>query len=120
MRERLPTEMHGQLDQLTLPEVRAFAPEVAVIPVGSTEAHGCHLPYGTDTWRVEAHVGRAVALANERGARVIALPAMPFGVNVNFTAYPYTVRLRVETLLAVMEDLVRGLDRDGIRKIVLF
>ena len=31
-------------------------------PTGSTEAHACHLPYGTDTWRVEAHAARAVRL----------------------------------------------------------
>jgi creatinine amidohydrolase len=118
-RPTLSAAMNGQIDELALPDIRAFAPEVVVVPVGSTEAHAAHLPYGTDTWRVQAHVGGAVRLANERGARVLALPALPFGVNVNFTAYPLTVRLRVETLLAVMTDLVTGLAADGVRKIVV-
>src|SRR6266487_6115200 len=90
----LLSPMRGQLDELTLPDLQAQLPEVVVIPVGSTEAHAYHLPYGTDTWRVEAHARRAVALANEQGARVVALPALPYGVNTNFTAYPLTVRLR--------------------------
>jgi creatinine amidohydrolase len=107
------------IEELTLPELQAFRPEVVVIPVGSTEQHAYHLPYGTDTWRVAEHCRRAAEVANAAGARVVVMPAMPFGVNSNFTAYPFTVRLRVETLMAVVTDLVTELDRDGIRKILI-
>src|SRR5207247_10671299 len=107
------------IEELTLPELQAFRPEVVVIPVGSTEQHAYHLPYGTDTWRVAEHCRRAAEVANKAGGRVVVMPAMPFGVNSNFTAYPFTVRLRVETLLAVVTDLVTELDRDGVRKIVI-
>src|SRR4051812_36202546 len=49
--------------------------EVAVLPLGATEPHNLHLPYGTDTYQVEA-VGRlACAMAHDRGARVALLPA---------------------------------------------
>ena len=39
----------GKLEEMTIEEVRQFQPEVAVFPLGSTEPHGPHLPYGTDT-----------------------------------------------------------------------
>jgi creatinine amidohydrolase len=107
------------IEELTMPELREFRPEVVVIPVGSTEQHANHLPYGTDTWRVAEHCRRAAEVANAAGGRVAVMPAMPYGVNSNFTAYPLTVRLRVETLMAVVTDLVTELDRDGIRKIVI-
>jgi creatinine amidohydrolase len=47
------------------------------------------------------------------------MPAMPYGVNTNFTAWPFTVRIRVETLMAVVTDLVTELDRDGVRKMLI-
>jgi creatinine amidohydrolase len=107
------------IEELTLPELQEFRPEVVLIPVGSTEQHAYHLPYGTDTWRVLEHCRRAAEWANERGGRVVVMPAMPYGVNTNFTAWPFTVRIRVETLLAVVTDLVTELDRDGVRKMVI-
>src|SRR5258706_345478 len=47
------------------------SPEVAVLPLGATEPHNLHLPYGTDTIQVEVIAGRACAQAYERGARVV-------------------------------------------------
>ena len=38
------------VDELTLPQIRAFAPQVVVIPVGSTEAHALHLPWSVVLW----------------------------------------------------------------------
>ncbi len=107
------------IEELTLPELQEGRPEVVVIPVGSTEQHAYHLPYGTDTWRVTAHCRLAAEWANERGGRVVVMPAMPYGVNTNFTAWPFTVRIRVETLMAVVTDLVTELDRDGVRKVLI-
>ena len=49
-----PTPRMGVLEEMTMDEVRAFDTEVVVLPVGSTEPHGYHLPYGTDTIRVRA------------------------------------------------------------------
>jgi creatinine amidohydrolase len=109
----------AMIEELTMPELRELRPEVVMLPVGSTEQHADHLPYGTDTWRVAAHCRGAAEWANERGGRVVVMPAMPYGVNSNFTAYPYTVRMRVDTLLAVVTDLVTELDRDGVRKMVI-
>jgi creatinine amidohydrolase len=107
------------IEELTLPELQEARPEVVVIPVGSTEQHAYHLPYGTDTWRVAEHCRRAAEWANARGGRVVVMPAMPYGVNTNFTAWPFTVRIRVETLMAVVTDLVTELDRDGVRKMLI-
>src|SRR4051812_12947747 len=53
--------------------------EVAVLPFGATEPHNLHLPYATDTLQVEVIAERACARAHERGARVVLLPAVPYG-----------------------------------------
>ena len=109
----------GLLEEMTIDEVRAFRPEVVVLPLGSTEPHGPHLPYGTDTYQVTA-VGRlAVQGANERGARALLYPTLPITNNVNFRAFPFALRLGVRTLMTVLVDIVSQCREDGIHKVVI-
>ena len=51
--------------------------QVAVLPMGATEPHNLHLPYGTDTYEGRAIAERACAAAWEQGAKVVMLPAIP-------------------------------------------
>jgi creatinine amidohydrolase len=109
------------LAEMTHKEVREVKWEVAVLPFGATEPHNFHMPYGTDVFESEA-VGRAACgYANERGAKVLLLPCMPFGVNTNTMGVAGGVALSVtpSTLLKVLTDLVDALTRQGIKKIVL-
>jgi len=109
----------GILEEMTIEQVRQLAPEVAVLPIGSTEPHGPHLPYGTDTFETDTHARRAVIAANTRAARVLMYPTLPISNNVNFKAFPFACRIRVRTLMNVVLDIVEALEEDGIRKIVL-
>jgi creatinine amidohydrolase len=110
----------GLLETMTIIGVRAFQPEVMLIPLGSTEPHGPHLPYGTDVVIADRVSAEAVRLANLEDARVLRLPPMPFGNNVNFRDFPFACRIRVETLMAVVMDLVTFGVEEGVRKIILF
>ena len=117
-----PKDKHatsGILENMTIADVQAFGAEVVVIPLGSTEPHGPHLPYGTDTLIVDSVTEEAVRRANTNGARILRLPTLPIGNNVNFKAFPFACRIRVETLMAVLMDLVSFLREEGIRKIVI-
>lgn len=119
--EPLPPHLrHGLLERLTIEEVREFGPEVMVIPLGSTEPHGPHLPYGTDALIAAGTTAEGVRLANEAGARVLRLPTLPYGNNVNFKGFPFACRIRVQTYLALIEDLVVFAHEEGVRKVVLF
>ncbi len=109
----------GLLETMTVSDVRAFQPEVIVLPLGSTEPHGPHLPYGTDTFLGDAVTAEAVLQANREDARILRLPPLPYGNNVNFKELPFACRLRVETLLAVIGDLVAFSLEEGVRKFVL-
>ena len=113
------TSISGILEEMTIEEVRELKPEVVVLPIGSTEPHGPHLPYGTDTFETEAHCRRAVTAANQSGARVLLYPTLPISNNVNFKAFPFACRIRVRTLMNVVLDIVEALEEDGIRKIVI-
>jgi creatinine amidohydrolase len=102
-------------------ELRGHKCEVAVLPFGATEPHNLHMPYGTDTLQVEEIGSRACERAFRKGAEVLLLPAMPFGVNTNHLQIPGGLALSVTptTLLKLLEDIVDSLQRQGVRKLLL-
>ncbi len=109
----------GILTEMTIDEVRSLSPEVVVLPIGSTEPHGPHLPYGTDTFQVEGVARRAVVHANQRAGRVLLYPTLPISNNVNFQAFPFACRVSVRTLMLTVLDIIEALEQDGVRKVVL-
>ena len=93
--------------------------EVAILPWGATEAHNFHLPYGTDTIETD-HVARESArMAWQNGARVIALPTVPFGVNTGQLDIPLCLNMNPSTQAAVLRDVVDCVERAGVGKLVV-
>lgn len=107
------------LSELTLRVIREKRFEVAVLPIGACEPHGLHLPYGTDNYEVTAVAEGACAKAYERGAKVVLLPTLPYGVDPNLLPFPLTIHVRQETLNALVRDIVFSLERHGIYKLVI-
>jgi len=101
--------------------IRSQKWDTAVLPFGATEPHNFHMPYGTDNFQVEELGRRAVGHAYQRGARVLLLPTMPFGVNTNHLKVPGGLALSVTptTLLKLITDLADALSRQGLKKLVL-
>lgn len=99
--------------------VRDSRYEVALLPWGATEAHNLHLPYGTDTIEADAVAAEAARLAWEGGARVIALPAVPFGVNTGQLDIPLCLNMNPSTQAALLRDIVRAIEPHGVRKLVI-
>lgn len=93
--------------------------EVAVLPVGATEAHGMHLPYGTDTLMVDRLAALACEAADAKGAKVLLLPAIPYGINENTLGFPWTMSLAPSTLFTVVSDIVSCVQEHGVPKMVL-
>jgi creatinine amidohydrolase len=87
---------------------------VAVLPFGSVEQHGPHLPCGTDTMAAEL-------ICEELATRLDALlvPFGPYGVTPIHAGHPGTVSLRPETFAALMRDIVSELAGMGVRTVVL-
>ncbi len=108
----------GLLEEMTVEDVRAFDPEVVVLPLGSTEPHGPHLPMGTDCYQVTRLCHLAVRRANEQGARALLYPTLPITNNVNFRHFPFALRVGVRTLMQMLIDIVSQCWDDGIRKVV--
>jgi len=107
------------LAETTWKTVRETAYEVAVLPWGATEAHNYHLPYGTDNVESEHIAIEAARLAWDAGARVVVLPTLPFGVQAGQLDIPFCLNLYPSTQSAVLGDLARSLDGQGVRKLVI-
>ena len=99
--------------------VSATPYEVAVLPWGATEAHNFHLPYGTDTTQSDAIAAESARVAWEAGARVVVLPAVPFGVQTGQLDIPLCINMNPSTQAAVLADVVQSLEAQKIRKLVV-
>ncbi len=84
-----------------------------VLPFGSTEQHA------QLSLCVDAILAERVALEAAAPLGVPVYPAMPFGLAPYFAAFPGSVSLRVETLLAVARDLIASAARSGFRRILI-
>lgn len=107
------------LAECTWEEVRAGHFEVAVLPWGATEAHNRHLPYATDNFESESVAVASASFAWHRGARVLVLPCVPFGVNTGQRELPFCLNMMPSTQTAVIRDLLPSLQDHGIRKLVM-
>ena len=86
-----------------------------IVPVGTCEQHGPHMPLGADTLIVE-HL--ADDLSAEFG--VLRAPTLEYGVNVvTEREYPGNASLRKKTLHRMLNDLVDSWEKTGIREFIL-
>lgn len=93
---------------------RHRAATVAVLPVGSFEQHGEHLPLITDTV-----VACAIAAAIAERYQLLLLPPVTIACSHEHAAWPGTVSISATTLSAVVRDVAASLDRSGIQQLAI-
>jgi creatinine amidohydrolase len=98
---------------------KAHSFEVAVLPLGATEPHNLHLPYGTDLFESTVIGQHICAEAHRHGAKVTLLPAIPFGTETNLSKFPLAINLNPSTLLQVIRDIADSLEHSKVRKLLL-
>ena len=96
--------MGSQLSVRTWPDIDGTKP-VLLVPLGSCEQHGPHLPFDTDT-RIAVAV--ADAAADQTDAEVLVAPAVAFGASGEHQAFPGTLSIGTEALTHVVIELVRS------------
>ena len=85
-----------------------------IIPLGATEAHGIHLPLGTDSIQPQ---WVADHLAERTGALVA--PLLPYGNHSSTRRMPGTVALGFDTLRSLVRDILFSLSDQGVRRFLL-
>lgn len=107
------------LTATNLRRIKARHYEVAVLPIGATEAHNRHLPEGLDVRHTTHIAHRCCAAAWAQCPAVVCLPPIPYGVDCNLMAFPLSLHVSQATLDALVRDLIVALHHHGLRKVVL-
>lgn len=102
--------------QLRWREVAAYLErnDTVLIPIGSVEQHGGHLPTGTD-----ALTAAAVTHDAAKASGTLAAPPLWYGWAPQHMGFPGTVTLRPETVTELMTDVGLSLVHHGFRRLVV-
>ncbi|MBL8863061.1 MAG: creatininase family protein [Planctomycetes bacterium] len=106
---------------MTWPEARAaFGPRaVAILPVGSTEPHGPHLPLDTDVTIAGAMARRAAELLDGAGVASFVLPPVPYGLTEYTRGFAGRVSIQPGTLWALIDDVIVALELQGVEHVLI-
>jgi creatinine amidohydrolase len=104
------------LHQWTWAEVKGYLKKDSVIllPFGSTEQHGLHLPLGND-----ALVAIRLAEDAARATKTIVAPPCWYGWSPHHMAYPGTISITPETLTRVLYEVLRSLIYHGFKRLIV-
>ncbi|MFX0115830.1 MAG: creatininase family protein [Candidatus Hodarchaeota archaeon] len=107
-----------KLGDLSFQEIRDYLSEQSsprvILPIGTLEAHGPHLPLTTDTI---CSTGLAIRMAEMLDALV--LPPVHYGVTNSLAAYPGSLTIREKVFRAFVVDILEGLASDGFAEIII-
>lgn len=110
--------MKYRYEEFTWPEIKVAvaANRVAVLPVGTIEQHGPHLPLVTDVLTATEMSRRAVAaIAGE----AVLLPSVYYAFNEHHMDFPGTIAVRGETFIQYVTDIGTSLAHHGFKKILI-
>jgi len=105
-----------RFDELTMPEAEEAAKKgkVVIIPCGSVEEHGKHLPLCTDSLQAEY----VAAEAAQRTGCLVA-PPLKYGLCSSTRNFPGTVTITFDSLRSIMTDILEDFIRNGFRKLLV-
>ena len=98
--------------QKTADEIMAINPELAILPVGSVEQHGPHLPVMTD-WAIASELGRRVA----EQMNAFLLPALPISTCREQMGKKGSIWMEPVTFYQMMTDIILSLKTQGFKKV---
>ncbi len=120
IKAKVSSEIHGKFpcdaESVAWPAVESYLErdDRVIIPVGSQEQHGRHLPLGVD-WMIPYALGRLVA---ER-TRVLCVSPVCYGMSWLHSGFAGTVALKLATLSAIYVDIVEELYAQGFRRMLI-
>ncbi len=116
MRESSREKEKLWFDELTMKEAENAAKDgtVVIIPCGSIEEHGSHLPLCTDSLQAE-HVALEVA----RKTGCLVAPPLRYGVCNSTRNFPGTITITFDSLRSIMTDILEDFIRNGFKRLLI-
>jgi len=110
--------MNHRWTELRAPEFGELSPEtIAILPVGSAEQHGPHLPLNTD-FVVADSLARDVVAGYGGELGLLLLPSLAVSKSNEHAWSPGTLWLSAPTLLAVLDEIARCVATTPVRRLV--
>lgn len=108
----------NRLERMTYPEVERLAArtDLALLPVGPPEAHGPHLPVGTDHLAARELCERAAGRLAAGGVECVIAPLLAYCLAEVARPFPGTITVRAEVVAALVADICASLARSGFRR----
>lgn len=105
-------------NRLTWQEMNAAiaAQKVVVLPTGSTEQHGPHLPLDVDVFLAESV---CLELGRRATDRVLVLPAVSYGLNRHHLDFPGTIHIEPDVFIAFCLNITKSVAYHGFQKILV-
>jgi creatinine amidohydrolase len=104
----------------TGPELGGLDPDtVLVLPLGSIEQHGPHLPVSTDYTVADSVAAAVVPAAVAQGTNALLLPTLAYTKSDEHAWSPGTIWLSWDTLMRTLVDIGRSLAKTPARRLVL-
>jgi len=102
----------------TWPELgeRVKEQPVVVLPIGSVEDHGYHLPLDTDNFLISSICEEAAKRAN---GDILLLPLIPYGFETHHMDFTGTIDIRQEHLLNFVLDITKSVAHHGFKRILI-
>jgi len=107
----------GEMNRWELDQ-RSEMIDTAILPIGSLEQHGPHLPLDTDSYDAEYIVNKAVEKLGPPKPPI--LPTIPYGISDHHMSFPGTITLRPDTLEDIIVDIGRSIIQHGFFKLYIY
>ena len=111
----MATRRTVELGRMSWAEVAEIVPRnpVLLLPIGTVEQHGPHLPVNADNMTAQF-----VALGAAERTQAYVLPGINYGCSAVFRKFPGTIPVRQETLAAMIRDVLESLVAQGFRRFI--
>lgn len=97
----------------------ALRDAVVIVPVGSTEQHGPHLPVQVDTLLAGEVARAAASRVAEAGQPILVTPALWTGLAEHHMSFGGTITLDFDVFYALVRGVLRSIARQGFKRILL-
>jgi creatinine amidohydrolase/Fe(II)-dependent formamide hydrolase-like protein len=117
--KKAPPPKGYRWNELTWPEAERRFQQVdtALLPVGSVEQHGPHLPLGTDALDADYLADRIAEACSD--PKPLVLPVISYGVSYEHDEFKGTISISTDALSHLVYEIGMSAARNGIKKLVI-
>jgi len=108
-----------RLAELTWTEAKAKNAKIVLLPIGSLEQHGYHLPLNNDAFVAQGLSDLLAVKLYEHSFTALVAPTLPFGLSEHHMGFYGSLSLSADTFQSVIKEVCSGLASHGLSHIII-